>query len=105
MRRLWFRQCYVEPILSGSKRSTIRRARGALPIGTLVHASVGPRTPFALLSIGACELRTIDTFPTEERDELVALYPDETMLAVLSFNVIEAYSDPRDHHKATQTDE
>lgn len=48
--RIWFKSEFVDPILSGQKRDTIRRATpryAALRPGSRVSFSVGPRPAFA----------------------------------------------------------
>jgi hypothetical protein len=54
---LWFKQRYVEPIIRGEKTDTLRKPTAKwLPEGTPVYFSVGPRKPFALARVTACEV-------------------------------------------------
>lgn len=62
MRSLWFKNCFVAPILSGEKSNTIRRPSSRLPaVGETVALTVGPRPPFAYASIVAVE--PVDEMP------------------------------------------
>ncbi len=100
---LWFRNDYVDPILAGTKTSTIRRQNGRLPrAGDVVAASVGPRPAFATLKIRSVEtLRLIqiddrlardDGFPNAKtlRARLVETYPGETNFVLIRFDVVDA---------------
>jgi len=56
MRHLWFKARFVEAILAGEKRDTIRARSSRLPTeGSIVALSVGPRRPFAFARIIAIE--------------------------------------------------
>ena len=56
MRRLWFKQIYVKPILAGEKTDTIRSPDSRdWPVGQTVALSVGPRRPFAEAIVTAFE--------------------------------------------------
>jgi len=50
-RHLWFKKKYVEPILDGSKVSTVRLKRPRVDVGDEVTLHVGPRPPFATVVI------------------------------------------------------
>lgn len=87
MTSIWFKNQYVEPILSGDKVDTIRRGRKLYVPGTILRASVGPRPPFAMLEVIECELITLATCLPERRASLRSLYHglscDEILTQVL----------------------
>jgi len=89
MRHLWFKNCYVQPILKSIKVDTIRRQTSRLPkMNEIVALSVGPRKPFAIVKIINIEIIDFDN-PSLCRDRkktLQKLYPDyEGPLIRLSF--------------------
>jgi len=48
MKTLWFKAQFVQEILAGAKRDTIRPESARLPlVGETIALSVGPRKPFA----------------------------------------------------------
>ena len=91
MKTLWFKQQYVAPILSGQKVDTIRRAKSLnlFSIGECISASVGPRTPFAILRILGLNAIDIILLAPERQHPLHQLYPGETVLTRISFQVVE----------------
>lgn len=75
MTTLWFKRCYVGPILEGSKRTTIRAKPPRFGVGQTVAATVGPRPPFALLDVQQIEELPLGSLAPEEADGLDAFYP------------------------------
>lgn len=56
MKTLWFKRQFIEPILAGEKRDTIRvLRRRRFHVGELVALSNGPRAPFATARVAAVE--------------------------------------------------
>ena len=76
MKNLWFKQCYVEPILKKIKVDTIRKVISPLPkIGDEVSFSVGPRLPFAIAVILKKEIICISSVDSSKKQELQKIYP------------------------------
>ena len=90
MKNLWFKQCYVAPILSGEKPDTIRRDSDRLPAaGESVSFSVGPRPPFAVAEIVKRELIDLSALTEARRREVLGIYSDEPgPFARLTFQVL-----------------
>lgn len=91
MRSIWFKQCYVAPILNGEKTDTIRDGdkTGRFRKGDIVAASVGPRPRFAVLEITDVELVDIDSIPVERGLALLELYPNTNgLLTSIGFSVL-----------------
>lgn len=74
MYSLWFKQCYVNDILSGAKSSTYRLKRPRFADGDVVSASVGPRLSFALLRVDSISEVDLTSLSTAKHNELAALY-------------------------------
>lgn len=76
MKNLWFKQCYVEPILENKKNDTIRKNSLKLPVeGEEISFSVGPRRPFAFAKITRREYIDITACEQNRRDQLSSIYP------------------------------
>lgn len=87
MGSLWFKREYVEPILRGEKRDTIR-ASTTLRTGDQASASVGPRPPFARLHVTKVEriaLAEIDDL--DHRAAVRSLYPGRRRLVRIHFRI------------------
>lgn len=84
VKNLWFKAIYVSPILSGEKCHTVRAKDPMLRAGQRFTASVGPRSPFALLEATVVVHRPALAYPKAEREENARYYP-----GVLSFVEIE----------------
>lgn len=77
MKTLWFKNCFVAPILSGEKCDTIRRPSRRLPaVGETVALTVGPRPPFAYASIIAVE--SIEDLSKDRAAQVVACLGEST---------------------------
>lgn len=86
---LWFQQRYVEPILAGEKRTTIRKPSCRILEGDVVAASVGPRQPFAQLRITRRSVIHPSAIADPEHQQAVAaLYPDAESLVELHFELL-----------------
>lgn len=85
MKTLWFKACYVQPILHGTKTNTIRKQSKRLPtIGETVAFSVGPRRPFCHArvvrlnkinkhAISAARLTQLNNCKIETNEELIKI--------------------------------
>lgn len=90
MRGLWFKRRYVDPILRGEKRDTIRAKPPArLDAGEVVAASVGPIRPFAHLTIEAVEPVSVAGLDVETRAAFRAIYPTAETAWRIRFRVVE----------------
>lgn len=91
MKTLWFKQCYVSPILSGEKTDTIRRDSDRLPVpGEIVAFSVGPRPAFCRVKIVKRELIDLAQLKNARRREVLGIYADESgPMARLTFRVLD----------------
>lgn len=91
MKTLWFKQCYVSPILAGEKTDTIRRESDRLPKeGEVVALTVGPRPPFCSVRIVRRERIDLSTIPDARRREVLGIYADESgPMARLTFCLID----------------
>lgn len=76
MKTLWFKGCYVAPILSGEKRQTYRDLKAArrFVAGEIIGASVGPRPAFARLAIESVDIIPFDELPRVEQADALATY-------------------------------
>lgn len=50
-KNLWFKQIYVDPILTGEKTDTYRKPSEEFTVGMPLSFSVGPRPPFDWASV------------------------------------------------------
>ena len=76
MKSLWFKQIYVEPILSGKKNYTVRKQAKRNPNkGDIVALTVGPRPAFAKAKIID---KTVFIIPHEMKELYNGLYPGFT---------------------------
>lgn len=95
MRSIWFKACYVEAILSGAKRETVRRERWArsFNVGDVVSFTIGPRPPFAFARITAVGPVILASLPAQKRSALHELYgnQDQTLWQI-HFQLV---ADPR----------
>ncbi len=73
-RHLWFKKCYVEPILSGEKTATIRLKKPKVDVGDTVTFHVGPRPSFATARILSVQQVTLDSLPRTTQHGLRSLY-------------------------------
>lgn len=96
MKTLWFKQCYVSPILSGEKTDTVRRESGRLPNeGDIVALTVGPRPAFCTAKITRRAQINLAALPEKRRAEVLGIYVNETgPMARLTFRVIEIPTRP-----------
>jgi hypothetical protein len=87
MKTLWFKQIYVQDILSGTKVDTIRKRSSRLPnVGDIVAFTVGPRPPF-------CNVRIISISPAEDLSDYRAtqvrgIYGDTADTVRLTFALV-----------------
>jgi hypothetical protein len=87
MKSLWFKAEFVEAILSGKKRDTIRRASNRLPVvGEQVAFSVGPRTPFTVAEITAI---TPARMNATRRNAVAKLYGNADNMVMLRFRLLQ----------------
>lgn len=74
MKSLWFKQIYVQPILSGEKNYTVRKEGNRNPsVGEIVSLTVGPRPAFARAKIID---KTVFIISSEMKELYGKLYPD-----------------------------
>lgn len=103
---LWFKQLYVEPILSGEKTDTIRKSplRSPLHVGEAVKFSVGPRPPFAVVEITYVEPIDLDAVSQSEPDRAAFLRAEygSTPLVRIAFRLREILPPGRDLQRAAQ---
>lgn len=91
---LWFKQKYVEPIITGEKTDTLRKPTSKwMPEGTLISLSVGPRTPFALARITACEVVKTRDLSEERRESLRKLIGDSPVCQRLAFEIVHVHGE------------
>jgi hypothetical protein len=89
MRYLWFKSCYVEPILRGEKTDTIRAASvRSYQVGQLVALSVGPQRPFARAIVTAFDLITPQQLG-ERFAEVRRLYGEAASYRRIGFRVTD----------------
>ena len=74
MLSIWFQRRWVEPILAGEKRDTIRAKRGHYQPGEIIQAQVGPKPPFCLLRIEAIERVSAHDLSPDRASRLASLY-------------------------------
>jgi len=90
MKALWFKGEYVEPILTGAKDSTVRRAATCRVFaGETVRATVGPRPHFAILQITKREDITLADLDADYRRDVQRLYPAEEHFVRITFTTIQ----------------
>lgn len=90
MYSLWFKRRYIESILAGEKRDTIRARRPRFEAGDVVVASVGPVHPFALIRVlGVAEITPSD-LDAETLAALHVLYPNAERLWRIHFRLEES---------------
>jgi len=71
MKMAWFKQKFVEPILSKEKTNTVRKKGSRLPtIGDTVGFQVGPRTPFCIAKITEIKDIAIKDLPEEHQQDV-----------------------------------
>ena len=76
MKSLWFKQIYVQPILSGEKNYTVRKEGKRNPaVGETVALTVGPRPAFAKAKIID---KTVSIIPPEMKELYGKLYSGYT---------------------------
>lgn len=94
MKTLWFKQCYVAPILAGEKIDTIRRESNRLPnVGDQVALTVGPRPAFGAAEIVQRELIDLESLTETRRREVLGIYADETgPMTRLTFRLLDTPS-------------
>ena len=92
MKSLWFKQIYVESIINGSKKDTIRNLSARLPkIGEIINFSVGPRKPFASAKIVKIEDVNLNQIVSSRKDQVTACYSDINKKFVkVSFQLISS---------------
>lgn len=91
MKTLWFKNEFVDPILTGKKTHTVRKEASRLPVvGERVALSVGPRAPFALAIIIAREPIDLERLSALKRREMEKCYPDGITVSLirLSFRLL-----------------
>lgn len=89
MQTMWFKSCYVQQILSGTKTDTIRKTSDYLPKkGDVVGFSVGPRLVFCKARIDNVINIKVSELPRERAAELKALYGEVDNLTQLQFSVL-----------------
>lgn len=88
MPTLWFKQCYVAPILAGDKTSTVRRGHQDWPIGERVALAIGPRHLFAHVEIVGCAHLRRDELSVSEAEAVASLYPDAEQFTRLHFRLL-----------------
>jgi hypothetical protein len=74
MASLWFKTCYVEPILSGEKTVTFRLKKPKVDVGDTVSFHVGPKPAFATARVLSVRQVTLDSLPRKTQDSLRSLY-------------------------------
>jgi len=88
MKSLWFKNEYVQPILSGDKKDTIRKSSNHLPkIGEEVELSVGPARVFAKALI--LSIAPIGALSKEREQEVVKIYGSLENLVCVAFNITQ----------------
>lgn len=94
MKTLWFKQCYVRPILDGIKQETIRSAKRPGPmIGAHITVSVGPRTPFALIEVVDNEVIMLADLDPEDAFATIALIGDGERMRRIRFRLIRVFEE------------
>ncbi len=96
MKSLWFKQKFVEPILTGAKTDTVRRPSARLPKeGDTVMFQVGPKPPFATALITRVQEIGIDHLSEAHKRDVLACFPcDDTVpLVRIEFTVLPSNSD------------
>ena len=91
---LWFKQKYVEPILDGTKTSTVRVKCPNYKVGDLVSFAVGPRKPFCSAVIDAIDRIAVDSLEEQHRVAVRTLYGDVEMAWRLTFHVADVAPTP-----------
>lgn len=72
---LWFKQRFVEDILAGKKRDTMRPvSKRRFMVGDVCSLSVGPRAPFASARITKVEVIKLASLPAWRREQVLACY-------------------------------
>ncbi len=83
MKTLWFKQCYIAPILAREKKDTIRRESNRLPkVGEVVALTVGPRPAFGQARIMRRERIDPTLLPEARRKEVLGIYQDRVGMMV-----------------------
>ena len=89
---VWFKQVYVNDVLSGAKQDTWRRPTEKIEVGMLLRFSVGPRKPFALAR--AIEVNDIlsENVEPAKLEVLIQLYGELPSYRQIVFKVFEVCS-------------
>ncbi len=101
MRSLSFKQRYVEPIVNGDKRTTLRKQIGKAEVGDVIAATCQwGKPPFAWLEITGVQRVDLDELTegmarddgfesaVELRKELATIYPDLNQLVRVTFRPV-----------------
>lgn len=87
---MYFKACYVEPILSGRKRVTYRLPGKRHPkVGSVIPLSVGPRPPFAWARVISSRLVTADEIEPDHLAELISIYGEQEDYWEIRFELVE----------------
>ena len=103
MKRLSFKKVYIEPILDGSKRQTIRKASSGMVVGDVVASTCSwTQPPFAFAEVTKVQLVRIEDLTPEHawadgfdsleelHEVLSELYPTLLEVEVVSFSAAPA---------------
>lgn len=86
---LWFKQRYVESILSGEKTDTIRRRSSRLPVaGQIVSFSVGPRPAFARARVIAVEDVDLSNLSPGRAGQVTELFDPRESFSRIRFELL-----------------
>lgn len=89
MKTLWFRGCFIAPILSGHKADTIRHlGRRRFQIGETIALSNGPRPPFARARITAVEPVDADSIDPDRHSMLAEMTDCGKPLHRIAFDLV-----------------
>jgi hypothetical protein len=94
MQRLFFKQAYVESILSKEKRCTARARRVPVEPGARMIACVGLSRPFAILRVLDQSYVPVASLEAGQRKELRRLYPRCTMVWLLTYCLESGWPPP-----------
>ncbi len=88
MRQLWFKQRYVDPILTGEKTSTIRAKQPRFTEGDAVTFHVGPRPAFAIVRIVSIGQRRFASLDPTTQEGVGSIYGDCTTVWRIAFQLV-----------------
>lgn len=102
MKNLWFRQCYVGPILLGDKTDTIRKPGGrSYEVGETIALTVGPRPAFAEAVVTAFEPVRAEWLPADRLSAARSFYGDLPAYIRLAFRVSKVCPPPSPRQAGT----